>query len=194
MDSTIDTPIILTDSFATKCAEACVNVIVSRAKLQKKAAPAPAPATPAPTATTKLLKKGSSGDEVRRLQNLLNLFGYNCGDADGSFGAKTETAVMAFQKAMKLTQDGKFGKDSYNAMKRALTSTKLIFKKGSKGESVRALQNILNNYNKNKINADASYGAKTEAAVKEYQKSRGLSQDGKAGPKTIGTFVDYLVL
>ena len=38
MDSTTDTPIILTDDFANKCAKACVNVIVSTAKLSKKKA------------------------------------------------------------------------------------------------------------------------------------------------------------
>ena len=36
MDSTVDTPIILTDDFADKLATACVNVIVSKAKLTKK--------------------------------------------------------------------------------------------------------------------------------------------------------------
>lgn len=36
MDSTIDTPIILTQDFAYKCAQACVNVIVKKANLKKK--------------------------------------------------------------------------------------------------------------------------------------------------------------
>lgn len=36
MDSKIDVPIILTDDYATKCAQACVNVIVKRAGLKKK--------------------------------------------------------------------------------------------------------------------------------------------------------------
>lgn len=36
MDSKTDVPIILTDSFAKKCAEACVEVIVKRAGLKKK--------------------------------------------------------------------------------------------------------------------------------------------------------------
>lgn len=188
MDSTTDTPIILTDDFATKCAKACVKIIVERAGLKKKEiAPAPTPAA------TKVLKKGSKGDDVRRLQNLLNLLGYNCGNADGDFGAKTETAVKAFQKALKQTEDGKFGKNSFAAMKRALTSTKISLNKKSNAAQVTALQNIISDYGY-KCTADGSYGPKTEAAVKQYQKSRGLTQDGKAGPKTIGTFVDYLAL
>lgn len=190
MDSTTDTPIILTEAFANQCAQACVAVIVQRAGLTKKPA-APAP-TPKP-ATPKVLERGSKGEEVRRLQNLLNLLGYNCGSADGAFGSKTEVAVKAFQKAMKLTQDGKFGKNSYAAMKRALTSTKISLNKKSNAAQVTALQNIISDYGY-KCTADGSYGPKTEAAVKQYQKPRGLTQDGKAGPKTIGTFVDYLVL
>lgn len=43
MDSTVDTPIILTDKFADQIATACVNVIVKRGKLTKKPQPAPAP-------------------------------------------------------------------------------------------------------------------------------------------------------
>ena len=191
MDSTTDVPVILSDSFATKCANACVNVIVEKAGLKKKATPAPAPT---PANKVKNLKRGMKGDDVRRLQNLLNMLGYNCGTADGSFGAKTEAAVVAFQKANKITADGIFGTTSYTTMKRCLTSSKLVFKKGKKGENVRALQNIINDYGFNCGTADGSFGAKTEAGVKNYQRSRGLEMDGKAGPLTIGSFVDYLQL
>lgn len=198
MDSTKDTPIILTEEFATACAEACVNVIIARASLKKKVSkpttPTPAPAPAQPATSSNVLKKGSKGDKVYRLQNLLNLLGYNCGNADGSFGANTEKALKAFQKATKQTEDGIFGKNSYSAIKRALTTTKLVFKRGKKGDQVIALQNIINAYGHSCGSADGSFGPATENAVKSYQKSRGLAQDGKAGPKTIGTFVDYLVL
>lgn len=42
MDSATDVPVILTEDYATKCAEACVEVIVRKAGLKKKATPAPA--------------------------------------------------------------------------------------------------------------------------------------------------------
>lgn len=69
MDSTTDTPVILTDAYADKVATACVNVIVAHAKLSKKdTTPAPQPTptpTPAPTpqSTTVYYAKytGSSG-------------------------------------------------------------------------------------------------------------------------------------
>jgi N-acetylmuramoyl-L-alanine amidase len=53
MDSTTDVPIILTDKFATQCAQACVNVIVRKAKLTKKVQEEVKPVvTPTTTKTT----------------------------------------------------------------------------------------------------------------------------------------------
>ncbi|QUA54588.1 peptidoglycan-binding protein [Aristaeella lactis] len=57
---------------------------------------------------SKNLKKGSKGSKVRVLQQDLKSLGYNIA-VDGDFGAKTEKAVKAFQKAHKLTADGIVG-------------------------------------------------------------------------------------
>ena len=54
MDSKTDVPIILTESYANKCAEAIVEVLVKRGGLKKKeATPTPTP-TPAPLKTISL--------------------------------------------------------------------------------------------------------------------------------------------
>ena len=53
-----------------------------------------------------ILKNGSRGNEVKKLQENLNKLGFNCGTVDGIFGVKTEAAVKAFQKAYSLTVDG----------------------------------------------------------------------------------------
>ena len=55
------------------------------------------PVTP-PVVTHRTLKKGCKGEDVKALQTFLNLNGYNCGVADGIFGAKTAGAVYEFQK------------------------------------------------------------------------------------------------
>lgn len=52
------------------------------------------------------LRKGSRGDDVKKLQETLNAMGYDCGAADGIFGARTEIAVRSFQKANGLAADG----------------------------------------------------------------------------------------
>jgi peptidoglycan hydrolase-like protein with peptidoglycan-binding domain len=55
------------------------------------------------------LKVGCSGADVKRLQETLNSLGFKCGTADGIFGTKTKTAVMAFQSAYGLYADGIVG-------------------------------------------------------------------------------------
>ena len=56
------------------------------------------------------LEYGSRGDRVKTLQTALNQLGYSAGSADGKFGAGTQKAVTAFQKANGLTADGKAGR------------------------------------------------------------------------------------
>ncbi len=59
------------------------------------------------------LSKGASGDDVTLLQNLLSNAGYDCGTADGKFGAKTQAAVKSFQFANGLTADGVVGRKTW---------------------------------------------------------------------------------
>lgn len=64
----------------------------------------------------KTLRKGSTGTQVQVLQWLLNAKGYDCGKADGIFGAKTLAAVKAFQKANGLDVDGVVGKMTWTKL------------------------------------------------------------------------------
>lgn len=70
------------------------------------------PAMPVETTTVvgrPMVSYGSRGDAVRKLQELLNALGYDCGGGDGIFGSKTKAAVLAFQKANGLGADGIVG-------------------------------------------------------------------------------------
>jgi|GEM_PF-931511 len=58
---------------------------------------------------TKPLKLGSTGAEVKELQQRLKDLGFYKGKIDGGYGASTEKAVKAFQKAHKLKQLGNVG-------------------------------------------------------------------------------------
>lgn len=71
--------------------------------------PAPAPAAPAPSSN--VLKVGSSGAEVTRLQQTLNRVypAYSKLVIDGEFGAATESVVKEFQRRSHLTVDGIVG-------------------------------------------------------------------------------------
>lgn len=45
-----------------------------------------------------ILRKGNRNEYVRAWQRLLNINGYQCGNADGIFGDKTEKAVIKWQQ------------------------------------------------------------------------------------------------
>ena len=70
-----------------------------------------------PNTTRSYLQKGDSGDEVKKLQAYLNWYGIKV-DADGVFGAKTESAVKTMQKALGLSDDGMVGAKTIEAMKK----------------------------------------------------------------------------
>ena len=56
-----------------------------------------------------MLKVGSKGDEVSRLQARLQELGYYAGKVDGDYGSGTRQAVIVFQKQHGLAADGAAG-------------------------------------------------------------------------------------
>ena len=56
-----------------------------------------------------VLKRGSTGDKVKEMQQKLKSWGYYDGSADGIFGSGTESAVKYFQRTNGLTADGVVG-------------------------------------------------------------------------------------
>ena len=69
-----------------------------------------------------LLKRGSTGDDVKKLQERLIELGYEAdvGVADGIFGPKTQAALKKFQQEAGIAVDGIYGKQSHEAMGKAL--------------------------------------------------------------------------
>lgn len=59
-----------------------------------------------------VLKKGSRGNDVKKLQRLLHLY------EDGIFGKLTEEAVKEFQEAHGLVDDGIVGKKTWEALQK----------------------------------------------------------------------------
>lgn len=59
---------------------------------------------------------GSAGDEVKRIQSILQGQGYNVGPVDGLYGPQTQAAVVAFQKAKGLMPDGMVGPLTWAAL------------------------------------------------------------------------------
>ena len=69
----------------------------------------------APGGSTPLLREGSRGPAVSRLQSLLRARGFSV-EADGRFGRKTEQAVRAFQSRSGLVADGEVGRKTWEAL------------------------------------------------------------------------------
>ena len=63
----------------------------------------------------------------------------------------------------------------------------MVLRPGSRGSSVKDLQNKLKAAGFDPGPIDGIYGPKTAAAVRKYQKAKGLTVDGLAGPQTLGS-------
>ena len=145
-----------------------------------------------------MLYRGCTGDAVKTLQEKLNAEGFDSGNVDGIFGAKTYAAVTAFQKANGLGVDGIVGKLTWGklygvspAMPVETTTVvgRPMVSYGSRGDAVRKLQEMLNTKGCDCGSVDGIFGSKTKAAVLAFQKANGLGADGIVGPLTWGKLV-----
>ena len=66
------------------------------------------------------------------------------------------------------------------------SSRRVTIRRGDKNDAVRECQRILSKlgYDLGRCGIDGDFGKCTEAAVRKYQKERGLTVDGIVGPKT----------
>ncbi|NMG23068.1 peptidoglycan-binding domain-containing protein [Brasilonema bromeliae] len=67
-----------------------------------------------------VLKEGSKGAEVTKLQEGLKKLNFYSGVVDGIFGAKTKEAVINFQKSQQLVADGIVGEKTWSKLNAAL--------------------------------------------------------------------------
>jgi peptidoglycan hydrolase-like protein with peptidoglycan-binding domain len=126
-----------------------------------------------------LEQKGSTGEDVKSVQYLLNERGAAVA-VDGDFGPDTEASVKHFQGAHGLTADGIVGN---------LTWAKLIVevKSGSTGSAVKAVQSQLDSQI-SVLAIDGVFGPDTDSAVRTFQTNNTLTVDGIVGPVTWNTF------
>lgn len=164
---------------------------------------------------TRILKKGSTGEDVKYIQNCLISLNYSCGasGADGNFGSNTEKAVISYQKKHKdinnnrLSVDGTVGKKTWNAIERDFSNLNKIkytrlLKKDMSGNDVRYIKDCLFKLkyypsNITKI-SNNKFGNDTYNAVLSYQtfnkdiNGNKLKVDGIIGRKTWDAIIrDY---
>ncbi len=135
-----------------------------------------------------LIKNGSSGSQVKSIQNKLIKLGYDLSKfgTDGQFGDETEKAVRQFQGDQGISVDGIVGpvtQKHFNNAKKPSNKSIVpypghLIKSGNRGENVKRIQRAVG------VKPDGIYGPITEAAVRDYQRRHGLSVDGIVGPET----------
>lgn len=154
------------------------------------------------------LKKGMKGGSVLEIQKALAKLGYNVGTLDGIFGAKTQVAVIEFQKSKGLKVDGIVNKETLDEINKSVQgktpappkqstppaavvdvkgSLKITrtLKKGMKGDDIKTLQQYLAalGYQIGTINGE--FNDKTLSAVQDFQKKNGINPSGLVGVKTV---------
>ena len=138
---------------------------------------------------TRVLEKGSRGDDVRRLQEVLALFGFDPGPVDGIFGAKTGTAVRAYQEAAGIEVDGLVGAGTRESLAERLLATGEVLRKGERGDAVELAQSLLHAAGFDPGPVDGIFGSLTHDAVVAFQRDRALGVDGIVGAKTWGALL-----
>jgi hypothetical protein len=127
--------------------------------------------------------------QVAGLQVALRAFGVYTGAIDGIAGPSTRRGVMRFQKRVGLAPDGKAGP----ATRRALGPLgrplfgKRTMRRGLFGWDVAVLQFLLARRGE-LVPVDGYFDARTERALRHFQKARQLATDGIAGSRTFAAF------
>ena len=129
------------------------------------------------------LRRGSTGQAVKELQQLLFHWQYYFGLIDGIFGVQVENAVKGYQHRVFLIEDGIVGSITWQALYSG-APIKPILMIGSSGNDVKIVQNVLklNGYYFGVV--DGFFGPMTKVAVIQFQTAKGLPADGSVGKKT----------
>lgn len=135
------------------------------------------------------LKVGDRSDAIGIIANTLNRLGFLDKPSD-LFDQNLEEAIKAFQQERGLTATGLVNEITQRALDEARWRLgDRILSLGTqslmRGDDVSTLQERLIQMGFNCGRVDGVYGVKTEAAVKEFQKSVGIVVDGKCGPSTL---------
>ena len=147
-----------------------------------------------------IIRSGSRGEIVLRLQQRLQDLGYYQSRLDGVYLTDDIEAVRAFQKANGLKVDGKAGFDTQTALysdnpvrgnaaiingSASASGITETLRYGAQGAQVITLQNRLIAMGYLTGSADGIYGRATKSAVTAFQKANNLGSDGVAGPQTL---------
>jgi peptidoglycan hydrolase-like protein with peptidoglycan-binding domain len=142
-----------------------------------------------------VLKEGSTGAEVTKLQQRLQNLKLYTGATDGSFGTQTKNAVVKFQQNHALTADGIVGLETEASLERDVwVAQRANLKEGTSHNDVKLLQSLLAQEVENSGDAtvgvsikyaiDGVFGSQTTTNVVKFQTKYKLKADGVVGAAT----------
>jgi peptidoglycan hydrolase-like protein with peptidoglycan-binding domain len=126
-------------------------------------------------------KRGDSGDDVEALQERLNALGMGAGPVDGDYGRRTEQAVRAFQRLVRLTPTGEADRITLNNLADFRYDGPIMTAE-SDSATVLAVQQRLADGPFDPGTPDGEYGPATRQAVWALEKLAGIPVDGEWGP------------
>lgn len=143
------------------------------------------------------IQYGSSGSEVKKLQEELNKKGYKL-DVDGQFGSKTQSAVKDYQKKNGLSVDGIVGKNTWGSLTASSSNTKTTAKKTTKvkttkketrrpeyekSDAVKKAEKKLTNWEKSSPDKyDSKYSAEIEGILNDILNREKFTYNLNADP------------
>lgn len=137
----------------------------------------------------RLWHKGDSGPVITEIRSTLARIGLIEPSESDLFDQELDLAIRAFQQQRGLKVDGMVGSQTYRALDEArwrlgdrvmrVETPRLL-----RGDDVAALQSRLLTMGFDVGRVDGIFGRRTESAVREFQISVGLLEDGVCGPDT----------
>ncbi|MFC1620849.1 peptidoglycan-binding protein [Candidatus Omnitrophota bacterium] len=148
---------------------------------------------------------------VEEAQIVLDTLGYDTGTMDGRIGKKTRQAIKEFQESIGLRSTGYIDKRTWRAVEDIMRENENrdmkkdynievrspylqeIYDPESKlGVTMKQIQAALQNAGFDPGAIDGKAGPRTQQAIKEFQRTKGLKIDGKVGPQTWTELGKYL--
>lgn len=136
----------------------------------------------------RLYHTGDRGEPVRDIQRRLTGLGVVV-VVDGTYGPRTVDSVAQFQESRGLPADGIVGPETWRALVEAgfRLGDRMLYRRSPmmRGDDVSRLQRSLGSLGFDAGKVDGLFGPDTLRAVLDFQRNRGMSEDGIAGREVV---------
>ena len=136
----------------------------------------------------RLYHSGDRGEPVRDIQRRLTGLGFPV-VVDGTYGPHTAVSVTQFQESRGLPADGIVGPETWRSLVEAgfNLGDRMLYRRSPmmRGDDVSRLQRSLGSLGFDAGKVDGLFGPDTLRAVLDFQRNRGMSEDGIAGREVV---------